>query len=238
MRLTFAAAALALLAPFAFSQATAGAAGHWEGSIAVPGNDLKIVVDLAPGEKGAWKGTIGIPDQNLKWFPLSSIEVTDGSVKFAMKGVPGDPAFDGKLAPGGQLVSGNFTQSGGAVPFSMKRLGEAQFPELAPSTRVTREFEGTWEGSLDAGGGQLRLVLKLANGRDGAATGTLTSVDQGGVVIPIAVITQKGSQLKLDVPTVFGRFLGDIAKDGSAITGIWAQGAATTPLTFHRPTAK
>jgi hypothetical protein len=234
MKLTLAAAALSLVTPFAFAQSPTGAAGHWEGSISVPGHELRIVVDLAPGEKDAWKGTIAIPEQNLKDFPLSSIGVANGAVKFAMNGVPGDPAFDGKLAPGGQSISGSFTQGGAALTFSMKRTGAARFADVAKSTFVAKAFEGAWEGTLDTGAAQLRLVLKLANGKD-AATGTLTSVDQQGAVIPIAVITQKGSELKLDVPSVGGGFTGEISSDATAIAGTWTQGPGALPLSFHRP---
>jgi hypothetical protein len=236
MKLTFAGAALSLLAPFAFSQTPAGAAGHWEGSITTPGQELGIQVDLAKGEKDQWKGTIAIPEQNLRSFPLSSISVEKGAVKFAMKGVPGDPVFDGKLAADGQSISGNFSQNGNEMPFSMKRTGEAQFATLEKSTPVAKEIEGTWEGTLDANGQQLRLVLKLAN-EAGAATGTLTSVDQDGAVIPIEVITQKGAELKLELPSVGGSFAGEVSKDGSVIAGQWTQGMGALPLTFKRPAA-
>ena len=235
MRLTFAAAAFSLLAPFAIAQSAPGASGHWEGSISVPDHELQIIVNLAP-QKDAWKGTIAIPEQNLKEFPLSSISVADGAVKFAMNGVPGNPAFDGKLAADGQSISGSFTQGGGTIPFSMKRTGAAQFAELGKSTLVGKAFEGTWEGTLDTGAAKLRLVLNLVNGKD-SATGTLTSVDQGGAVIPIAVITQKGSGLKLDLPSVSGSFAGEISKDEASITGTWTQGMGGLPLTFRRPAA-
>jgi uncharacterized protein len=237
MKSTLAAAAFALVAPFAFAESATPGAGHWEGSITLPGQPLQIVVDLACDDKNSWKGTIAIPEQNLQGFPLSSIVVANGSVQFAMNGVPGEPKFDGKLAPGGQLISGNFTQGANAATFGMKRTGDAQFGAAIENTRVTKAFEGTWKGALDTGSGVLRLVLKLANGQDGAATGTLTSVDQGGAVIPIARITQKGSNLKLEVPTVGGTFSGDIDKDGTAITGLWAQGPAVLTLTFRRPAA-
>jgi hypothetical protein len=236
MKLTFAAAALSLVAPFAFAQSAPGAAGHWEGAISVPDHELQIIVDLAPGEKDAWKGTIAIPEQNLKAFPLSSISVANGAVKFSMSGVPGDPKFDGKLAADGQSISGDFAQGGAALTFSMKRTGAAQFAAVAKSTLVAKVFEGAWEGTLDTGTSQLRLVLKLTNEKD-AATGTLTSVDQGGAVIPIASIIQNGSGLKLDLPSVSGSFTGKINKDATAIAGTWTQGMGM-PLTLHRPAAK
>ena len=236
MRLTLAAAAFSLLAPFAIAQSAPAASGRWEGSIAVPDHELQIIVNLAPGAKDAWKGTIAIPDQNLKEFPLSSITVANGAVKFAMSGVPGNPAFDGKLAADGQSISGNFTQGGGSISFSMKRTGAAQFVDLPKSTLVAKSFEGDWEGTLDTGGPKLRLVLNLVNGQD-SATGTLTSVDQAGAVIPIAVITQKGSDLKLDLPSVGGAFAGAISRDATSITGTWTQGTGALPLTLHRPAA-
>ena len=236
MRLTFAAAAFSLLAPFAIAQSAPGASGHWEGSITVPDHELQIVINLAPGPKDAWKGTIAIPEQNLKEFPLSSISVENGAVKFAMSGAPGNPAFDGKLAADGQSISGNFTQGGGTLTFSMKRTGAAQFAEVAKSTFVDKAFEGAWEGTLDASGTKLRLVLKLANEKD-SATGTLTSVDQGGAVIPITVITQTKSELKLDLTSVGGSFTGEISKDAASITGTWTQGMGGLPLTLRRPAA-
>ena len=41
---------------------TADAAGHWEGSIEVPGQPLVVQVDLEQTD-GAWAGTIDIPGQ-------------------------------------------------------------------------------------------------------------------------------------------------------------------------------
>jgi hypothetical protein len=236
MRFTFAAAAFSLLAPFAIAQSAPGASGHWEGSISVPDHELQIVIDLAPGQKDAWKGTIAIPEQNLKEFPLSSISVATDAVKFVMSGVPGNPAFDGKLAADGQSISGNFTQNGATLTFSLKRTGAARFAQTVKSTLVAKSIEGDWEGTLDTGGPKLRLVLKLANEKD-FATGTLTSVDQGGAVIPIAVITQTRSEFKLDLPSIGGNFKGEISKDASTITGTWTQGGNPLPLTLHRPAA-
>jgi len=56
-------------------------------------------------------------------------------------------------------------------------------------------------------------------------------------VIPIAVITQKGSELKLEVPSVGGSFTGEISKDAATVAGTWTQGMGALPLTFHRPAA-
>jgi hypothetical protein len=215
------------------SQPAANFSGHWEGAIHIPDKEMPIGVDLVKSVKGEWMGTIDIPPQNVKGFPLSNLAVKGSSVAFALKGVPGEPAFNGTLE--GQSITGNFTQGGGSLTFELKRTGDARFETAAKSTPVTKEVEGTWEGSLSANGKTLRLVLKLANQADGAA-GSMASVDQGGAEIPITTITQKDTSLKLEIKTISGSYAGDL-KDG-ALVGQWTQGQSTLPLTFTRPAKK
>jgi hypothetical protein len=213
------------------AQPAAGPSGHWEGAIQVPGPELKIQIDLAQrGEK--WEGTIAIPAQGLKGFPLSAITVQGDSVSFEMHGVPGDPHFNGTLSKDAKSLSGQFSQGGGTIPFAITRTGEAKFEPLPKSTPITKDLEGSWEGSLDANGNILRLVVKLSNGPDGAATGTMISLDQGGAEMPIAAVVQTGSHLKLVVQVVAGTYEGDF-KDGQLI-GNWTQGPGTLPLVFKR----
>jgi hypothetical protein len=216
----------------AAAQPATGPAGHWEGSIEVPGQPLAIVVDLAPKEGQPWVGTITIPAQNLKAFPLSDITVTRSAVAFAMKGVPGDPRFAGTLSADGKSMSGDLSQGGGSIPFTLAWKGEAKIEEPPKSTEITKDLEGSWEGPLDVSGTVLRLVLKLTN-QPGGATGTLISVDQGGAEIPITSITQTGSQLKVTIATINGSYVGDL-KDGQ-LAGTWTQGPGSWPLVFKRP---
>src|SRR5687767_6094214 len=100
------AALSAVLSPAA---QTAGPAGHWKGTIQVPGQELQVEVDLAAKAPGAWIGTITIPAQNVRAFPLSSIEAQGNAVSFSMKGVPGEPVFKGRLSDDGTTLSGDFS---------------------------------------------------------------------------------------------------------------------------------
>ena len=218
--------------PSAPAQPAAGA-GHWQGSIAAPGQDLAIEVDLAQNPKGEWMGSIDIPPQGLKGFPLSDVAVKGTAVGFAMKNVPGDPKFDGKLSADGKSISGAFTQGEADLTFSLKRTGDAVIEAPAKSTAIAKELEGVWEGALDANGNTLRLKLNLSNQPDGTATGTMISVDQGGGEIPITTITQKDSNLKLEVKTIQGSYDGDLTN--GSLVGHWMQRGATFPLTFKRP---
>ena len=232
---TLTASPLFVAAILSLFQPAAGPSGHWEGAIQVPGPELKIEIDLAPrGEK--WEGTIAIPVQGLKGFPLSAITVEGDSVSFEMHGVPGEPHFKGTLSKDAKSLAGQFSQGGGTIPFAVTRTGDAKFEPLPKSTPITKDLEGSWEGSLDANGNILRLVVKLSNGPDGEAKGTMISLDQGGAEIPIAAVVQTGSHLKLVVQVIAGTYEGDF-KDGQ-LTGNWSQGPGTLPLVFKRPQAK
>ena len=94
-------------------------AGHWEGQIDIPGQPIAVKIDLA-SDDGDWRGTIDIPTQGANGLPLSDIHVVeeDGTrVKFSIRGVPGNPTFDGKLQDG--AISGTFSQSGATFGFRL-----------------------------------------------------------------------------------------------------------------------
>jgi hypothetical protein len=209
-----------------------GAAGHWVGTLQTPAQPLDVEVDLKPGPPPAWVGTISIAAQNLKAFPLSSITIEGKTVSFAMANVPGQPGFKGTLSEDGSTLSGDFTQGGGSVPFTMTRKGDAVFAPPVKSTPITKDLEGDWAGTLAVGERTLRLNLKLANGADGA-TGSMVSVDQGGAEIAIASIVQAGTHLTLELPAIAGTYSGDL-KDGKLV-GTWSQGPGKLPLEFSRP---
>ena len=218
--------------PVWFPALTLAQSGHWEGAIQVPNKELAVQVDLAKDEKGGWFGTIDIPPQNLKGFPLSNVTVKGNSVGFAMKGVPGDPDFDGKLSADSQSITGIFSQGGASLSFALKRTGDAKIEAPAKSTAISKELEGSWEGVLSVNGQELHLILKMANQPDGTAAGNIVSVDQGGAEIPITSITQKDSNLKLEVKSIAATYNGDFK--AGALAGEWTQGGGTLPLNFKR----
>jgi hypothetical protein len=219
------------IAPPALAQTPALPSGHWEGSIEIPGQPLKIEIDLQKSGE-TWQGTIAIPAQNLKGFPLSAIAVQGETVSFGLSGIPGNPTFKGSISKDAKSLAGDYSQGGGTVPFAITRTGDAKIEPPPKSTPITKEVQGSWEGALDVNGTILRLVFKLSNDPGAGATGTLVSVDQGGVEIPVTAVIQTGSHLKLLVQAVAGTYEGDL-KDGQ-LTGTWTQGPGTLPLVLKR----
>ena len=208
-----------------------GAEGHWVGTVQVPNMPLDVEIDLKAGTP--WVGTISVPAQGLKGFPLT-VDVQGTAVTLQLKSVPGVPTFKGTVSASGQLLSGDFSQGGGGgVPFEVKRTGDATIAAAVKNGPIGAEFAGKWAGALDIQGKPLRLELTLTNGADGA-TGSLVSVDQGGVEMAVGAITQAGTHLEFTVPNVGGGYKGDL-KDGK-IVGMWSQGPGTLPLELSRPT--
>jgi hypothetical protein len=227
-------AVLALGAPARAGQAATGAGGHWVGTIQTPGPEIAVEVDLVAKGADAYDGAISIPAQNAKGIPLTAIDVKGTAVGFTIRGVPGDPRFTGTLSGDGKSIAGDFNQGGVSMPFTLAWKGEGKIEKPAKSTPITAELEGSWEGPLDVEGKVLRLALKLANGPEGGS-GTLISLDQGNAEMPIATITQEGSNVKLLVTMINGTFDGELK--GGQLSGTWTQGPLSLPLAFTR-TAK
>jgi len=106
----------------------------------------------------------------------------------------------------------------------------------APLARAQATIAGDWQGTLIAGGVELRLILHVTVAENGSLTATLDSVDQGAYGIPVTTVTLKDSKFELIVDAVHGTYEGTVNKDASEIDGTWSQGQPL-PLNLRRPTA-
>jgi len=111
--------ATALLAP-AQSKPAGPATG---GAIQVPGQELKILVDLAQNAKaiGSARSAFRIRIEGLCAFEGLR---KGASVAFVMNGIPGDPSFEGQLSSSGKEIKGNFSQNGALLTFELKWVSE------------------------------------------------------------------------------------------------------------------
>ena len=230
MKLAIVAACVLLSAGSLYAQGAADPSGHWEGSINAPGLELDIAVDLAKNAKGEIVGTISIPSQNLNSVPLSSVSADGPSVRFVLRTGSGGGPFEGGLSSDGKTLSGDFITRGFAVPFSMTWTGDARIEPPAKSPPIGKEFEGTWNGTLDLGGRQLPLVLKMSNQPDGTAMGSLLGDE---LEIPI-IMKQEARQLTFDGKSVGSSYSGVLSAAGTELTGMYTQGGLDLPLTFRR----
>ncbi len=94
--------------------------GHWVGAIAAPNKPLAFDVDFSRAANGAWQGDISIPAQGTKDLPLAKVSYQDPDLSFELAGVPGNPAFKGKLAAKARKISGTFSQGGVSLAFHLE----------------------------------------------------------------------------------------------------------------------
>ena len=217
------------------AQTAVDPSGHWEGTIQIQDTQLNIEIDLTRNGKGELGGTFGQPAQQVKGLPLSTVAVDGRSVRFVLKAGPQPATFQATLAADGKTMAGEAAQGGYTIPFMLTRTGDARVVVVPKSAAIGTELEGSWNGTLEADGGQMRLIVKMANQPDGTAAGTVVSPDGSGIEIPIAM-TQKGSNVTIEVTSVGASFAGVLNDTRTEITGTWTQGPNTLPLTLRHAT--
>jgi hypothetical protein len=235
----FVASLLFVPAPALFAQTAIDPSGHWTGAIHVPAyngaaaREIAIDVDIAKIAAGGLEATFGQPAQNIKGLPLGKVSLDGSSISFELK-ANGGGLFKGTVADP-KKISGEFvtTEGGYAIPFDLARTGDAQIQAAPKSATIAKEFEGSWNGTIEAGGKNERLVLKMKNESDGTASGTILDLDGSNVEIPVAM-TQNGATLTIEVAAVNAVYTATLT--GSELTGTWAQGGLTLPLSFTRGT--
>ncbi|HNS20619.1 MAG TPA: alpha/beta fold hydrolase [Sedimentisphaerales bacterium] len=103
--------------------------------------------------------------------------------------------------------------------------GDAKSPSL----------EGTWLGTLKVTPtASLRLVFNIQAKPDGSFSGTLDSLDQGAMGLPISRIEIEKDKVTVEASTVGSRYEGTMNAEGSEINGKWTQGPASLDLLLKR----
>jgi fermentation-respiration switch protein FrsA (DUF1100 family) len=119
----------------------------------------------------------------------------------------------------------------------MKRALLLTLVLIGTSLARAQDIAGDWQGTLNAGGAELRLVLHITKAPDGLKA-TLDSIDQPGANgIPVSSATLKDSKLNLDIQAIHGTYEGKVAADAKTMSGTWTQNEQSLPLEFKRPAA-
>lgn len=221
-----------LAAPVAARAQSVDPSGHWEGAIAIPGGEIPFQVDLAMNAQGKLVAAYSRPEEHLKGMPMINVSLDGHAIGFDLP-VDGGIKFQGVVYADGKAISGDVTAAIGTAPFTLRRKGDAQIAAAPKNSPIDTGFEGTWHGTLALPGRHLRLVLRLRNEADGTSSGSITSVDQGGIEFPLGV-TQKASSLTLNTPAIGGDFYTATLNGAGELTGTFTQGQVTAPITFVR----
>ncbi len=229
---------LILASCLAPSFAQTGPAGHWEGAVQLPDREVQIAFDLAKDDKGAWAGTFTQSAQNIGNLPLANIKVDEKSVKFTLAvGGANAPDFDCSMESAAAMRC-ILTSAAGSVAAPMKRTGEAKVNLPKPSSAVSAEFEGDWEGSLQAPDGAHALAVHIHNQPDKSVKATLDVESQSAAGLPLSDVVQTGSSIEFKLPIAGASFKGAFNKETNEIAGQWSQSGMSFPLTLKKSAKK
>jgi hypothetical protein len=231
---TFLSVALFLISTPSFqAQSPADPSGHWEGAVQIPDREQTFELDLVKNGQGEIGGMIHVPAGNVAGVPVK-VTVKDGLVNFHARV---DQPFSGQLSADGKSISGDYSLEGFVLPFSMSRTGNAKVEVPEKGAPIDRELEGTWNGMLELDGTRLRLVLAMRNLADGTSAGTIVSVDEGGLEVPLTITAQDSLGLALNLKPVGATYTGTWNRERRELAGTYRQGAFAGPLTFRKASA-
>jgi fermentation-respiration switch protein FrsA (DUF1100 family) len=113
----------------------------------------------------------------------------------------------------------------------MKKIFLSVVLAIVATSGFAQGFQGTWNGTLNAGGAKLRLVFHIEE-KGGAYTATMDSPNQGAKGIPVTTVTVENNAVTLKVSSIAMGYIGTLA--GDTITGTFTQGGFSTSLNLER----
>jgi len=102
---------------------------------------------------------------------------------------------------------------------------------MLPGQAQSQSASGDWWGVLEvAPGARLRLAVHVAPGADGKLTGTLDSLDQNAMGLPLADVSLSGDHLAFSLAVPTASFEGSWDAAAKSWRGAWQQGGRSWPL--------
>lgn len=95
---------------------------------------------------------------------------------------------------------------------------------LPGSALLAQNLTGTWQGTLQIPGRELRTAFKISTTEADTLKAVLYSIDEGGQPISANTVTREGSAVEISIIGIEGTFEGKLSSDGNTIAGTWTQG--------------
>lgn len=240
---TLALAGLLAGAGLAVSQTPRELVGEWQGTLNVQGQTFHLLWHVTAAPDGAVASTFDNEDEGVTGIKVKSMELKGSDLKVTIddmvdaggQQVEVAGVLTGTVNKDATEVTGSWEQTSpqeGAGEIDLKRTaGEkpaesAQRADAAQSGAAAQpKIAGDWQGTLNAGGVELHLILHIQAAADGKLSATMDSVDQAAMGIPVSDIALNGSKLNMTVDAVHGTYEGTVNAGTSEIDGTWSQGA-------------
>jgi hypothetical protein len=223
---------VAVFAAAVLSAQEASPTGHYEGVMKAPKGEVNLAIDIDKIDKG-WVGTLDVNMPNgPKGILLEKLTVDGDKVSWHLPGLGG--VFNGTYNAEQKTIVGSTQTPGGQAALELKRTGDPKVNLPPPSTPITKDLEGKWEGTLAVGDQKLRLEATFVAGPAGTGIGDVVSLDQGGAKMAMTTVAQDGNKVKFEIRSVAGAFSGALNDAKTELTGEWSQGGDVLPLKLTR----
>jgi pimeloyl-ACP methyl ester carboxylesterase len=155
-----------------------GVEGLWQGTLKVPGGELRVVFHINKAANGKLTATLDSPDQGARGIAVEECTLRNGKLTLGAKAIGG--GYEGVMK-NDSTIEGSWKQSGMSLPLQLKRiekLEEARRPQEPKKPYPYKEEEVSVENKA-AG-------ITLA--------GTLTTPQSGGPFPAVVLITGSGPE--------------------------------------------
>jgi RNA polymerase sigma factor (sigma-70 family) len=213
--------------------------GDWQGTLAADQVRLRLVLHIFK-TNDTFRAMLDSVDQGAKDIPVTQIFAGPKFIRVELPAL--DAEYRAARKADGTEMSGTFKQAGRSFPMTFTKTMEAArvaaplaVDDYAP--RRDSDLQGQWEGTLKAGGAELRLNLKIAEPTAGVFHAQLDSVDQGAMNLPVTSLTYQKPVVRFAMDSINGAFEGKLGGQSDQLKGTWTQMGQKLPLTFRRAAA-
>lgn len=141
-----------------------GLAGHWQGTLVVGQNSLRLIMHVAPSSDGGYEATIDSPDQGASGIPVSGVTVTGDSIRLDVSAI--GAVYAGVRADDPDRIEGEWRQGSLAVPLAMSRVDSVPEVRRPQEPRPPHPYrEDAVEIDVPGAGVTLAGTLTLPPGR-------------------------------------------------------------------------
>jgi pimeloyl-ACP methyl ester carboxylesterase len=203
--------------------------GDWSGTLQVGEAQLHLVLHLSKDAQGSWRAKVDSVDQAVYGMDASKVTREGDTLRFELASV--GAVFTGKIQTDHKAIQGIWEQGGTGLPlrFEKRALSVAR-----ASSAVISKAEGTWQGAIETGNMRMRLQLHIGHDDQGGLVASVDSLDQGIQGIPASRVTEKGNELKFEMPAFNALYTGTLSPTKNEIKGSWDQNDNLEKLDFRR----
>jgi RNA polymerase sigma factor (sigma-70 family) len=213
--------------------------GSWEGVVAADQTRLRVVLRIFR-TNDSYRAVLDSVDQGVKDIPIPRLSARPDSFHAELPAI--DAVYQAALNAEGTEMSGTWKQLKRSFPLELKKTSEADRVEepLAADQYAPRpdsDLQGAWEGALNVGNAELRLVVRIAEPAAETFQAQMDSVDQGVKNLPITTMTYHKPAIHFEMTGINGVFEGKVNDRDDQMKGTWTQLGNKYPLTFKRAQA-